>query len=59
MRGAEELAAAHPDMKVTLEDGTTTTAAEALAKADAVIAQAEHDAKGFEAAVMCATRRGG
>lgn len=59
VRGAEELAAAHPDMLVTLEDGTTATAAAALAKADEVIAQAEHDARGFEAAVMCATRRGG
>lgn len=59
VRDAEALAAEHPDLLVTLEDGTTVSAAEALAKADEVIAQAQIDAKGFEAAVMCATRRGG
>ena len=59
MRGAEEVAAKTPDMKVTLEDGTTVTAKEALDRADADIAKAETDAKGFEAAVLCATRRGG
>lgn len=59
IRGAEEVARANPDMLVAMEDGTTVPAHQALAKADEVIAQAEADAKGFEAAVLCATRRGG
>lgn len=59
IRGAEEVARANPDMLVTMEDGTTVPAHQALAKADEVIAQAEADAKGLEAAVLCATRRGG
>lgn len=59
IRGAEELVAKNPDMLVTLEDGRTLPAHQVLAQADEVIAQAQNDAKAFEAAALCATRRGG
>lgn len=59
LRGAEAIVGENPDMLVTLETGEVVPAHQALAKADEVIAQAENDAKGFEAAVLCATRRGG
>lgn len=59
MRDAEALVATKPDMLVMLDDGTELPAHQAFAKADEVIAQAQNDAKAFEAAVLCATRRGG
>lgn len=55
-QAALEAVAANPDMQVTLDDGTVVTAAEALARADAEIAQAEIDSRGFAAAVTCALR---
>jgi hypothetical protein len=59
MRDAEALVVSKPDMLVMLDDGTELPAHQAFAKADEVIAQAQNDAKAFEAAVLCATRRGG
>lgn len=55
-QAAVEAVAADPDLQVTLEDGTVVTAADALARADADIAQAEIDSRGFAAAVACSLR---
>ncbi|KAK6697360.1 hypothetical protein SNK04_014112 [Fusarium graminearum] len=56
-QAALEAVAANPDMQVTLDDGTVVTAAEALARADAEIAQAEIDSRGFAAAVTSIGRK--
>lgn len=58
IRSAEEIAAESPDLPIVQADGSVMTAREALAKADEVIAQAKNDAQAFEAAVLCAIRRG-
>ncbi|MHC2115196.1 hypothetical protein ACYPJF_06800 [Stenotrophomonas geniculata] len=55
-QAAVEAVAANPDLQITLEDGTVVTAADALARADADIAQAEIDSRGFAAAVACSLR---
>lgn len=55
-QAAVEAVAINPDLQVTLDDGTVVTAAEALARADADLAQAEIDSRGFAAAVTCALR---
>lgn len=55
-QAAVEAVAADPDLQITLEDGTVVTAADALARADADIAQAEIDSRGFAAAVACSLR---
>jgi soluble lytic murein transglycosylase-like protein len=46
------------DMRITLEDGTETTARAALAQADDAIAQAKTDARAFDAAITCYLRNG-
>ena len=46
-------------MLVMMDDGTTMTAAEALAEADAVLAQAQTDSRAFDAAISCFLRTGG
>lgn len=46
----------NPDLQITLDDGTTVSASEALAQADQDIQQAQIDAKGIEAAATCAMR---
>jgi hypothetical protein len=56
VEAAASIAADTPDMPITLEDGTATTAGEAYARADAEIVQAEADAKGFAALAACAMR---
>ena len=53
---AAQLAASLPQLEITLDDGTVATAADALARADADIAQAQTDANGFAAAVSCMMR---
>lgn len=55
-QAAVEAVAANPDLQITLEDGTVVTAADALARAEADIAQAEIDSRGFAAAVACSLR---
>lgn len=55
-QAAVEAVAADPDLQITLEDGSVVTAADALARADADIAQAEIDSRGFAAAVACSLR---
>ena len=55
-QAAAEAVATVPDLQVTLDDGTTVSAAEALARADADIAQAQVDANAFQAAVACTLR---
>ncbi|HEL5345924.1 hypothetical protein AAGG42_06535 [Stenotrophomonas maltophilia] len=55
-QAAVEAVAANPDLQITLEDGTVVTAADALARAEADIAQAENDSRGFAAAVACSLR---
>lgn len=56
--GAASVAEAHPDMPVVLEDGTKTTAAEALKQADDEVFQVAHDSRALEAAALCAARHG-
>ena len=58
VQAANAIAAETPDLPVTFEDGTVTTAAEALARADADIQQAERDGSLFEAAINCFLRFG-
>jgi archaellum component FlaC len=53
------IAAEKPDLQIVDEDGNATTAAEALAKADREIAQAQKDQGVFDAAVSCFLRFGG
>ncbi|HEL3158078.1 TPA: hypothetical protein UMF67_001797 [Stenotrophomonas maltophilia] len=55
-QAAVEAVAADPDLQITLEDGSVVTAADALARADADIAQAEIDSRGFAAAIACSLR---
>ena len=45
-----------PDLEIELDDGTRISAAEAMQMADEVVAQANTDAKAFEAAVQCFLR---
>lgn len=59
VRAAESIAQQYPEMFVTLEDGSTVSAHAAMQQANEVIAQAQLEAKAFEAAVLCATRVGG
>ena len=54
-----DIVAEAPDMMVMMDDGTTMTAAEALAEADAALAQAQTDSKAFDAAISCFLRTGG
>lgn len=56
MAAAAEVAATRPDMLVALEDGTEIPAAELLARAEAERAQAEQDARAFQAAANCFLR---
>lgn len=56
MAAAAEVAAERPDMLVALEDGTEVPAAELLARAEAERAQAEQDARAFQAAAHCFLR---
>lgn len=56
MAAAAEVAATRPDMLVALEDGTEVPAAELLARAEAERAQAEQDARAFQAAANCFLR---
>lgn len=53
---AERIVAENPDLPIVHDDGTVTRAADALAKADEVIAQAQTEAKAFDAAVACVLR---
>lgn len=55
---ASERLAANPDMVVRLDDGVEVRADEALRAADAEIAKATTEAKGFQAAIACALRFG-
>ncbi len=52
-RAATEAA---PDLTITLDDGTTIRAADALADAEAGIARAQNDSAAFRAAMACAMR---
>lgn len=52
-RAATEVA---PDLTITLDDGTTIRAADALAEAEAGIARAQNDSAAFRAAMACAMR---
>lgn len=56
MVAAAEVVAMRPDMLVALEDGTEIPAAELLARAEAERAQAEQDARAFQAAAHCFLR---
>lgn len=56
MAAAAEVVAERPDMLVALEDGTEVSAAELLARAEAERAQAEQDARAFQAAAHCFLR---
>lgn len=56
MAAAAEVVAERPDMLVALEDGTEVPAAELLARAEAERAQAEQDARAFQAAAHCFLR---
>lgn len=56
MAAAAEVVAMRPDMLVALEDGTEIPAAELLARAEAERAQAEQDARAFQAAAHCFLR---
>lgn len=56
MAAAAEVVAMRPDMLVALEDGTEIPAAELLARAEAERAQAEQDARAFQAAANCFLR---
>lgn len=56
MAAAAEVVAERPDMLVALEDGTEVPAAELLARAAAERAQAEQDARAFQAAAHCFLR---
>lgn len=56
MAAAAEVVAMRPDMLVALEDGTEIPAAELLARAGAERAQAEQDARAFQAAANCFLR---
>ncbi|MGB5940299.1 MAG: hypothetical protein WBG81_12780, partial [Rhodanobacter sp.] len=58
VRSARAIADELGDMRITLDDGTETTVREALAAADDAIAQAETDARAFEAAITCYLRKG-
>lgn len=55
----DEVIMTDPDLVVELDDGTTMTAAEALAAADEAVAQAQTESRAFEAAVSCFLRTGG
>ena len=50
---AAQVVAARPDMQVVLPDGTTTTAREAMERAEAIIEQARRESAAIEAAVEC------
>lgn len=56
MAAAAEVVATRPDMLVALEDGTEVPAVELLARAEAERAQAEQDARAFQAAANCFLR---
>jgi hypothetical protein len=56
MAAAAEVIAMRPDMLVALEDGTEIPAVELLARAEAERAQAEQDARAFQAAANCFLR---
>ena len=55
---AEAVLAERPDMQITDDDGNVVSAAEALAKVDEEIAQAEKDSSLFDVAVNCFLRNG-
>jgi hypothetical protein len=60
VRAAENIAEQYPDMFVTLEDGTTVSAADAMRMANEVIAQAQARGEApSRLAVECALRVGG
>lgn len=56
MAAAAAVAAERPDMLVALDDGTEIPAAELLARVESERAQAEQDAKAFQAAANCFLR---
>lgn len=58
LTAAQAAIADDPNLMITLDDGTTVSASEALAQADHDIQQAQIDAKGIEAAATCAMRYG-
>lgn len=53
---AAEAVRANPDLPIPLDDGTVMRAADAFAKADEVVAQAQVESKAFDAAVSCILR---
>lgn len=55
---AQSIATEKPDLQIVHEDGSVSTAAEALAKADEEIKQAQETGKLFETAVNCFLRNG-
>lgn len=58
VKEAADAVKANPNLDVTLEDGSTIKAADALAAADEIVRQAEVESKGFDAAVSCFIRGG-
>lgn len=56
LAAAAEVAAERPDMLVALDDGTEIPAADLLARVETERAQAEQDAKAFQAAANCFLR---
>lgn len=56
VRAAAEIAAATPDLRVVLEDGTELSAREVLARGEAEQQQAANDSKAFDAAINCFLR---
>jgi hypothetical protein len=59
LRSADDIIGQAPDMLVPDENGALVRAEELMARQDEQIAAAEASAKGFDAAVRCATRAGG